>query len=295
MVSPTARSRVDVHPVRAAESIKVDRQMIKVLVFMGVQYSWGDNGLLPMKYTPRQIEKEIIMFFRYPILAGLILVCGGLSACQTRQSVIPEPLESVTQGMDYLGTWALNDTDNQLFNIVVRPDRTVVSNWSKGARGAQGERGSWKRTGTRLVISYKDGWTDVLSPSRYGISRQSYRPGTGVDGTPSSFGSAVRVTDPLANFCGVFQVGEDGEFVSLLSSGLAYKSDAASNMLAAKIDLVPGTWTLKDNSAMISWSDQSVQRVSWQRGVYVLESEPAGTVPSRMLLPVDGLSYGGRR
>ena len=130
-----------------------------------------------MKYTPRQIDKEIDMFFRDMVFTTLLLLCVGLASCQSGQDAIPGPMESMTQGMDYLGTWALNDTENQLFNIVVRPDRTVVSNWSKGSRGAEGERGAWKRTGHRLIISYKDGWTDILSPSRYGISRQSYSPG----------------------------------------------------------------------------------------------------------------------
>lgn len=264
-------------------------------MFIWGQYSWGDYGFSSMKYTPRQIDKEIDMFFRDMVFTTLLLLCVGLASCQSRQDAIPGPMESMTQGMDYLGTWALNDTENQLFNIVVRPDRTVVSNWSKGSRGAEGERGAWKRTGNRLIISYKDGWTDILSPSRYGIARQSYSPGTALDDSPSSFGSAVRVEDPLAHFCGVFQVGEAGEFVSLLSSGLAYRSGAVSNRIGAGVDLTPGTWMLGDNSAVVSWSDQLVQSVSWQRGVYVLESESAEASPPSMLLPIDGLSYGGRR
>ncbi len=235
------------------------------------------------------------MFLRYLFLSTLLSISTSCLSCQARQGSLPEPLQPVAQGMDYLGTWALNDTDNQLFNIIVRPDRTVVSNWSKGSRGAEGERGNWKRTGTRMIISYKDGWTDVLSPSRYGISRQSYQPGTGTDGMPSSFGSAVRVADPMAQFCGVFQIGEDGGFVSLLSSGLAYKSDALSNRIGDRIDVIPGTWTMDEGVALISWSDQIIERVSWQRGVYVLDSDPIGKGSSSMLRPVDGLSYGGRR
>ena len=235
------------------------------------------------------------MYFRCPVLTTLLLMAAFCMSCQTRQGAIPKSLEPLAQGMDYLGTWALNDTGNQLFNIVVRPDRTVVSNWSKGTRGAEGERGRWKRTGTRLVISYQDGWTDVLSPSRYGISRQSYQPGVDTDDSPSSFGSAVRVDDPSAYFCGVFQIGDGGGFVSLLSSGLAYKSEALSNVIGASVDLIPGTWSIDAEFAVISWSDQIIQRVSRQRGVYVLESIPAGSMPSKMLRPVDGLSYGGRR
>ena len=216
-------------------------------------------------------------------------------SCQPRQQSIPPSLEPISQGLDYLGSWALNDTQNQLFNIVVRPDKTVVSNWSKGDRGAEGERGTWKRKGTRLIISYNDGWTDVLSPSRYGISRQSYSPGVGMEDSPASFGSAVRLEDQLAQFCGVFQAGKSGEYVSLLSSGLAYRSAPRSNQIGAKIELIRGTWLIDENAALISWSDDVVQRVTWQRGVYVLETESeTGTAPS-MLRPVDGLSYGTRR
>lgn len=236
------------------------------------------------------------------VLFGLLLPLMVLTiSCQPSRKPIPDKLAPVADGIDYMGTWAINDTQNQLFNIVVRPDRTVVSNWSKGTRGAWGERGTWKRSGSRMVIKYGDGWTDVLMPSRYGVdgvARQSYRPGTSPDGPPTSVGAAVRVGGNEARFCGVFELGQDGDFVSLLSSGLAYRSSNPTGSLDQQIDLRVGTWSLSEAGADLAWSDGSQEQIGWQRGVYVVE--PGGTDvakmsrSTRMLRPVDGLAFGGR-
>lgn len=236
------------------------------------------------------------------VLLALVLPLMAMAiSCQSSRKPIPEPLAPVADGIDYMGTWAINDTQNQLFNIIVRPDRTVVSNWSKGTRGAWGERGTWKRSGSRMVIKYGDGWTDVLMPSRYGVdgvARQSYRPGTSPDGQPTSVGAAVRVDGNEARFCGVFELEEDGDFVSLLSSGLAYRSKNPTGGLDQLTNLIVGTWSVSDAGVDLAWGDGSQEQIGWQRGVYVLEQGSADVAKmsgsARMLRPVDGLAFGGR-
>ena len=231
------------------------------------------------------------------IFTGLVLALP--MGCRSTQEA-PD-LAPINQGVDYFGTWAINDTENQLFNIIVRPDRTVISNWSHGNRGAWGERGSWKRNGSRLIIEYGDGWTDILMPSRYGVSRQSYRPGAKLDGTPASFGSVVRVDEEAARYCGVFSADgeDDAVFVSVLSSGLAYRSHSADREQSTPGTVI-GCWSSKDGSIILAWSDGGRHRMVRQRGVYVLQPlEEAGssadswTAQARMLTPVDGLAFGG--
>ena len=233
------------------------------------------------------------------IISGVVL----LSAMGCRNAQQAPDLAPITQGVDYFGTWAINDTDNQLFNIIVRPDRTVISNWSRGHHGAWGERGTWKRNGSRLVIEYGDGWTDLLMPSRYGVSRQSYRPGAMLNGTPASFGSAVRVDEKSARYCGVFEVSdeEDRVFVSVLSSGMAYRSLSVSSSTSTSAAPVVGCWSMEDDEIILAWSDGGRQRMAWQRGVYMVqpveEAEEASAASwsstARMLSPVDGLTFGG--
>ncbi|MCH2132496.1 MAG: hypothetical protein MK116_01975 [Phycisphaerales bacterium] len=237
-------------------------------------------------------------------LALATVVLAASTSCRSRQATeAPGPLSPVSDGVDYMGTWAINDTENQLFNIVVRPDRSVVSNWSKGTRGAWGERGTWKRSGARMIIEYGDGWTDVLFPSRYGVSRQSYRPGVTTTDTPTSVGSAVAVDGGMSRYCGVFQFGEEDDvtYVSLLSSGLAYRSPTPTSGMNTSVSTEVGTWTVSGDTAVLSWSDGTRQRVAWERGVYVVQfmGEDGDTPPSsgrlpRMLQPVDGLAFGGR-
>ena len=223
------------------------------------------------------------------LLAALVVVVG----CRGSQPDAGAPRSPATQGVDFLGSWAVNDTENQLFNLIVRADRTVLSNWSKGMRGARGERGSWRRTGNRLVISFEDGWTDVLMPSRYGVARQSFRPGTPLDSTPASFGSAVRVTPAEARFCGVFEGdGKEGSrYLSLLSSGLAYQTLAAPEDTSDNVGSEMGTWRLKNGSVDLAWSNGERETVEWQRGVYVSTSNDR---PPHLLRPADGLAFGRR-
>lgn len=240
-----------------------------------------------------------------PAKCGLFIVLfvlmSSAQSCQQSRQAIPDLLAPETSGIDYMGTWSINDTENQLFNIIVRPDRTVVSNWSKGTRGAWGERGTWKRSGSRIIIKYGDGWTDVLMPSRYGVdgvARQSFRPGTSTEDAPTSMGSAVRVEGRQSRFCGVFEIGQDDDFVSLLSSGLAYRSDGTEvGGLNSGRDVLAGTWSLTPSGVTLSWADGQQEQIEWQRGVYVLQpgSTDMAKIPdaARMLKPVDGLAFGG--
>ncbi len=226
------------------------------------------------------------------IALGILLV--AVTGCRGGQNGLMDAGTPVAPGVDYLGSWAVNDSENQLFNIVIRGDRTVLSNWSKGQRGAQGEQGAWRRTGSRLVISYQDGWTDVLMPSRYGVARQSFRPGTPLDSTPSSFGSAVRVEPDRARFCGVFERVdvEANEYLSLLSSGLAYRSGSSDPDGTSGSDTDVGTWRITEDSASVSWSRGGGEIIEWQRGVYVSKTNSG---VAGLLRPRDGLAFGSGR
>ena len=57
------------------------------------------------------------------IISGVVL----LSAMGCRNAQQAPDLAPITQGVDYFGTWAINDTDNQLFNIAVQ-GRASVNN-----------------------------------------------------------------------------------------------------------------------------------------------------------------------
>jgi hypothetical protein len=242
-----------------------------------------------IRYTRRaRLRSPMMLRIRLVSVLSLFALITVPAACRPRHVPFPEPLSPVAQGVDYFGTWAINDTENQLFNIVIRPDRTVLSNWAKGSRGAFGERGTWKRLGSRLVIEYRDGWTDVLMPGRSGVTRQSYRPGTTTDDPAASFGSAVRVKGLQARFCGVYEVDDGAGFLAMLSSGLAYRSPAPGRAGPMEI----GTWELADGEAAIVWRDGQSEHLGWQRGVYVVQQGVGKH--TQMVNPVDGLSFGGR-
>lgn len=148
------------------------------------------------------------------------------------------------------GVWTLGDAMNHAFDVVLFPGGAARSNWSKGPEGARGEWGRWRVWGNGVRIDYDNGWLDAIRYGPAGFEQVSYSPDTTLSGPPSMTGKAVRAPQEIAPLLGVFELRKEQDnsafFVSVLSSGLAYKTLEGLPM---------GTWTLEDGAAVIRWAD----------------------------------------
>jgi hypothetical protein len=151
--------------------------------------------------------------------------------------------------------------------LTVGANGKAVTNWSAGASGAEGERGEWIIDKGELVVTYSDGWRDVLSrtsaaeqpqPDGEVLQKHSFAPGANRSGASSNWGMAVRPAADVAPFVGTFKVSLPGGapyFVSLDPDGAAR---ATGNGPAV------GCWQPAGDVARISWMDGSL--IAVQRG-----------------------------
>jgi hypothetical protein len=215
-------------------------------------------------------------------LSHLVLTSAALAAggCATRLS----PADAAAR--EFAGGWALADTEGDLFDVIVRADGTAVTNWSKGAAGARGERGTWTPAagGEGISLSYDSGWRDVIQRAGRGYSKRSYGPGVPVSAVPTNEGVALRVRGPVLPFVGVWETSRDGgaaEFLAMKSDGSARRTGAPS---------ATGRWSVSDGAARVEWSDGSTLVIRPERGGFVCDERRAGVASSRAACrPVGGV------
>jgi len=192
-----------------------------------------------------------------------LLAC--LTACGPAYRAWAEPAPVPTGSAEpnprrLLGTWALTDNDNLLFNLLLRPDGSALT-----ATGSQGprplaagtmpaaelmEQGRWKGWGNGVRIDYADGWTDTILMAPGGPIQWSWAPGSNRDEPPTNTGKAVRLTGPQAGWVGVYrfaptQSDKPPYITSLLSSGRAINSIDA---------IAAGSWRQENAHLVIDWA-----------------------------------------
>ncbi|MCX5968415.1 MAG: hypothetical protein NTV57_12380 [Cyanobacteria bacterium] len=192
-------------------------------------------------------------------LLALLTACGPVY--QAWAAPRPVPIGSAEPDpRRLLGTWALTDNDNLLFNLLLRPDGSALS-----ATGSQGPRplaagtmtagelmelGHWKGWGNGVRIDYDDGWTDTILVAPGGPIQWSWAPGRNRDEPPTNTGKAVRLSGVEAGWVGVYrfapsQADQPPYLASLLSSGRAINS---IDMIAA------GSWRQEAGHLVIDWA-----------------------------------------
>ncbi len=192
---------------------------------------------------------------------------GASSATAAGRAVAPSAPGAPLTTADVVGAWTLTDQQNNPFVLTVGANGKAVTNWSAGASGAEGERGEWIIDKDELVVTYSDGWRDVLSrtaaaeqpqPDGEVLQKRSFAPGANRSGASSNWGMAVRPAADVAPFVGTFKVSLPGGapyFVSLDPDGAAR---ATGNGPAV------GCWQPAGDVARISWMDGSI--IAVQRG-----------------------------
>ena len=192
-------------------------------------------------------------------LLALLTACGPVYRARAEPAAVPigsaEP-----NPRRLLGTWALTDNDNLLFNVLLRPDGSALS-----AMGSHGPRplaagtmpaaelmelGHWKGWGNGVRIDYSDGWTDTILLAPGGAIQWSWAPGSNRDEPPTNTGKAVRLKGPEAGWVGVYrfaptQPDQPPYLASLLSSGRAINT----------IDTIAaGSWRQEEAHLVIDWA-----------------------------------------
>jgi hypothetical protein len=195
---------------------------------------------------------------------------------------VPERPGAIASAPSFEGVWSTRDDQGEAFDMVIFPNGQAVTNWSKGLGGAKGERGFWRKDGTRLIAIYEDGWTDVLEPADGGYVHKGFAPGTSLDAPPTNSAPAQRISGAAAGYAGVWRMNRepDGtyQYVALFSGGRAFSTVNGGS---------EGKWEITDKGARCTWPrDGWVDQIEhgpngWQKRSWVgSESEmPADVSP----------------
>ena len=81
---------------------------------------------------------------------------------------------------DFSGAWKLAHTDGSTFTVNLKEDGTCTSTW------AGGETGTWKVDGDRALLSWIDGWHDILIKEKDGYRKLGFAPGVAITDPPSN-------------------------------------------------------------------------------------------------------------
>lgn len=165
--------------------------------------------------------------------------------------VVPQAVgASKDVGAEFVGTWTLTDSEDEPFDVVISPNGTAITNWTKGDAGARGESGLWKAAKDRITINYGDGWSDIIVRTRHGYRKISFGPGESREGKPTNSGPATRVEGPRLPFVGVWKgtgaLNHEPFFIALKSDGTARKTLAPD---------AEGLWNVVNGQVTIRWND----------------------------------------
>lgn len=159
----------------------------------------------------------------------------------------------------FIGTWAITDKQNNLFNVRLFPGGKAVSTVgavgvpSAGARRLNNaqlrELGRWRLWGNGVRIDYSNGWSDWIYVDATGFTHASWQPGQNRASVPTNFGPAVKLSGTAAEIVGVYlfqpaQSEVKPYTATLLSNGLAF------NDIDSKAS---GVWRLDGSTVMIDW------------------------------------------
>ncbi len=197
------------------------------------------------------------------VSADAVVLPSPSPVAEISPSPTPTPTSLTTS--DFLGTWTTVDDQGQVFDIVIFPNGQVVTNWTKGKDGAYGERGLWRREGSRLIAFYHDGTSDIMEIRPDGTRYTGHTSGAPLDTPPNSTSTARRLSETEAKFLGVWRLNKepDGtyQYLALQSNGRAFSTVNGGT---------EGRWVVVDGAAECTWPDGWVDRLEltadgWQK------------------------------
>jgi hypothetical protein len=205
----------------------------------------------------------LVLLVAIPVLLLLAIGCATSSAAVARR--FPPLTER-----ELLGTWALPDERNNTFNLRLMPGGRASSTFAYGPDGAKGVRAGWEIRDGQAIVTYEDGWREILRRGPYGIEKVSWTATADPDGPPTAFGSALKLDEPIVEFIGVWQVtsalpGNPIFHIALQSNRLAFKN-------IDEIRLGSCFYSIPERCVRIYWANGYADRIRRDRDAYVLET-----------------------
>jgi hypothetical protein len=177
--------------------------------------------------------------------------------------------ESPKTPISYEGLWTAADAQGQAFDIVIFPNGQAVTTWTKGAEGARGERGYWRREERGITVVYSDGSTDVIEREENGFLHRRYSAGSPLDSQPLAQGEARKGEGNDSALVGVWRLNKEPDgshlYIALQSGGRAVSTINGGT---------EGKWRVNEKGALCEWPDGWVDQIErgnagWQKRSWI--------------------------
>lgn len=195
------------------------------------------------------------------LVSSLLLSC--VAPRNAGSPVIIDP-DAVLKPRDAIGTWTLADNLNNCFNLVLAPDGSAVSTWSRADPSKPGETGAWRIEGGRIIVDLSSGWRDEIIPAANAFATKSggdpespfiesdafvqasWAPNADRSRDPSNGGKAVKLKGSWVNWVGLWLEAGSPRTWAFQSDNLVFGGEGNPAM---------GLWHVHDDKVVVQWAD----------------------------------------
>lgn len=104
-----------------------------------------------------------------------------------------EPASSASTESTFVGKWKVQDGKERVFFIHVKAGGEATSEWEDAAESRRGQSGTWELLENKLVITWANGWREVISAGDNGFVKKAYAPNWSLDKRPANEAAAEKV------------------------------------------------------------------------------------------------------
>jgi hypothetical protein len=129
------------------------------------------------------------------LMASFVLADTNPAAATAEAPAAPDvattavPLEL----KDFVGTWKVKDGRENVFFITLKDDGTASSKWEAADLSDRAESGQWTLRKGEAMVTWPNGWREIISFDGKGYSKRAYGSTHKLDGKPSNVSGAEKV------------------------------------------------------------------------------------------------------
>lgn len=84
------------------------------------------------------------------------------------------------------GVWQITNENGHTFCLTLDQSGLAIAD--------QGVNGKWSPIGNRIIISWDNGWTDVIEPDNDGFEKRAYAPDVAIEEKPATRNRVEKVS-----------------------------------------------------------------------------------------------------
>lgn len=126
------------------------------------------------------------------LLVAVLLGSFAVTAVRAEEAAIAAPAVQ-SDNSAFTGIWKVQDGKGRDFYITLAADGSATSTWTVEADKRRNQTGAWKVTDGKVVITWDNGWREVVTTSEGGFAKSAFAPKQKLEDKPANTSPAVKV------------------------------------------------------------------------------------------------------